>query len=111
MWLLMPHITSKKIFSGQQLRQEVERRVNQCFEDYLCPRRQGVDGEETDGVDDEDRDGVDDEGRDGVDEEDRDGVDEEDGNGVDDKERDGLRNVCLLTIQPPDTTSTLGIFY
>jgi hypothetical protein len=69
--------------------------VNQCFEHNLCPRRQGVDCEETDGVDDEGRDGVDD----------------EDTDGVDDKERDGLRNVCLITIQPPDTASSLGIFY
>ena len=53
----MPHLTSSKIFSDQQPCQQVERGVNQCFEDHLCPRRQGVDREDTDGVDDEDRDG------------------------------------------------------
>jgi hypothetical protein len=90
----MPHIASNTIFSGQQLRQEVEWRVNQCFDYRLCPRRQGDDCEETDWVDDEDRDGVD-----------------ENRDGVDDKVRDGLRNVCLLTIQPPDTASSLRIFY
>lgn len=55
---LIPHVTSNKIFSGQQPRQEVKRGVNQCFEDHLCPRRQRGDREDTDEVDDEDRDGV-----------------------------------------------------
>jgi len=57
MWLLMSHLTSSKIFSGQQQSQVAESGVNQCFEDHLCPRRQGVDCEDTGGDDDEDRDG------------------------------------------------------
>lgn len=53
----MPHVTSSKILSGQQRRQEVEKGVNQRFEDHLYPRRQGVDRGDSDGVDDEDREG------------------------------------------------------
>jgi hypothetical protein len=32
-----------KIFSGYQLHHVVKWRVNQHFENYLCPRRQGTD--------------------------------------------------------------------
>jgi hypothetical protein len=38
-----------KIFSGKQLRQVVERRVNRCFENHLCPRHQLPDDEDREG--------------------------------------------------------------